>query len=176
MTDKEMIDVIQENAESLRKEVSSRIESDLKFGQMLVAGVAAIAVLKPDVNIKDFLPIVPVLVLLLIFVWQQSEFSLFRLGKRLAKEEQKINTLAGRDLLEHETALWAERSRWFPKLEGGRLILNCVVVAFAFYLIHLFMPGSKLNDRDISWLTYATSGVIAFQILNVFRRECQLFK
>lgn len=174
MTDKEMIDVIQENAESLRKEVSSRIDSDLKFGQMLVAGVAAVVVFKGE--IRDFLPLVPVLALLLLFIWQQSEFSLFRLGKRLAKEEQKINELAGRDLLEHETALWAERERWFPKSEVWRMILNCVAVIFSFFLIAHFMQGSKLNSRDTRWLTYVATGVIAIQIFNVFRRECKLFR
>jgi hypothetical protein len=174
MTDKEMIDVIQGNAESLRNEVSSRIQSDLKFGQMLVAGVGAVIVFKGQ--IRDFLPLVPVLALLLLFIWQQSEFSLFRLGKRLAKEEQKINELAGKTPLDHETALWAERARWFPKLSVWRMTLNCVAVAYSLFLIHRFMPDSKLRNGGTNWLTYVISVVIAVQIFNVFRRECNLFR
>jgi hypothetical protein len=174
MTEKEKIDVIQLYVQSLRKEMNSRIESDLKFGQMIIAGIAAIVVFKG--RIQDFLPVAPILALLLVLIWQQSEFSLFRLGKRLAREEEKINELAGEPLMEYESALWAERKCWFSKLKRWRLVLYCLVAAFSFLLIRWLMSASLLANGPTESVTYAVAGGIVVQILNVFRRECNLFK
>ena len=155
--------------------MKSRIESDLKFGQTLVAGLAAIVVFKG--NIHDYLPVGPVLVLSLILVWQQSEFSLFRLGRDLTQEEEKINKLAGVTLLDYESAFWRDRSHWFAKLKWLRLGLYCSAAPLVFFLIHQLMKSSRLRDsRATEWSTYIVAAGILLQIFNVFRRECNLFK
>jgi hypothetical protein len=145
MNEKDKIDVVQRNVESLRKEMNSRIESDLKFGQVLVAGFAAIIVFKG--NIRNYLPVAPVLTLLLVLIWQQSEFSLFRLGRHLMLEEERINKLAGVALLDYESALWKERRQWFAKLKRLRLAFYCFAATLAFFLINQLMKSSSLRDR-----------------------------
>ena len=80
---KDMIEIVQKNMETIRSEIRARIESDLKLGQTIIAGFAAVLVLNSQINIKRFLPELPILGLLLLLIWQRSEFSLFRLGIRL---------------------------------------------------------------------------------------------
>jgi len=175
MTDKQKIDIIHGNVESLRKEANSRIESDLKSGQTVVAGVAAIIVFRG--SIYDFLPVAPILALLLVLVWEQSEISLFRLGRDLMREEAKINILAAAVLLDYESAFWTERQEWFAKLWWLRLSWFCLVGALSLFLISRWMPLSKLNDGGpIKWLTYIFAGGIVAKILSEFRRECRLFE
>lgn len=175
MTEEDKIAVIQGNVESLRKEMNSRVESDLKFGQTLIAGVAAVAILDRDIH--AYLPVAPILALSLILFWQQSEFSLFRLGRRLMNDEARINELAGATLLNYESSLWAERKQWFAKLKWLRLVSYCLAAVLAFFLIHQLMKSStRMRDGGpIEWGTYIVAFGIAAQIFNVFRRECNLF-
>jgi len=175
MTDKEQIDVIQCNVDAIRKELNSRIESDLKYGQTLLAGLAAVVVLKE--KLTNYLPVAPLLMLALVIIWEQSEFAMFRLGKELMYEECKINKIAGTVLLDYESNYWEARKDWFPRLKTLRLGVYVLLSIGAFWLIHHFMKTSVLNnDVGTQLSTYVVASGLVFQIFNYFRRASNLFK
>jgi hypothetical protein len=175
MTDKEQIDVIQCNVDAIRNELNSRIESDLKYGQTLLAGLAAVVVLKD--KLTNYLPVAPLLMLALVIIWEQSEFAMFRLGKELMYEEGKINKIAGTVLLDYESNYWEARKDWFPRLKTLRLGVYFLLSIGAFWLIHHFMKTSILNnDIGTKLSTYVVASGLVFQIFNYFLRASKLFK
>lgn len=116
--DPQSLDAVRTHMDSLRREIGSRLETQNTVWRTLVAGLAAVIILKEDIDIGRFLPLVPILGAVLATVWLNNQLMIVRGGYSLGLDEERIGRLLGDPtLLQHETVLWTwrkglARRRW----------------------------------------------------------------
>jgi hypothetical protein len=97
---------------SLRSEIGTRLESVSNLSRSVLAGLAAILVLRSDIEPTRFLPLLPTLLGAAVVVWLSNHLMIFRGGRAMALIESKINRrLSGAGVLDHEMRLWARRAQ-----------------------------------------------------------------
>jgi uncharacterized membrane protein len=102
--------VLTKQMDALRTEVQKRIETDYAIWKLTFGGLAAIVVLKSDIRLVDYLPLVPLLGIALLHVVVTEMFYIFRVNCSLARCEYQINGLLKLDkFLSHEIDFWNSR-------------------------------------------------------------------
>ncbi len=170
------VDVLQAEIAALRDEAQSRVETNYAIWKMGLIGVGAVVVLKSDVRLEDYLPLVPLLAITGVFLAAKQNFVIWRTGRSIALNESRINFHLAAVVLDHEIGLWQRRREAFHK---WRIILAILAVCTPthLFLIHSYMGGSKLGaSRMISAPIYATSALINFLLLIEFMRLGRLFQ
>jgi hypothetical protein len=108
--DLQSLDAVRAHMESLRREIGGRLETQNTVWRTLVAGLAAVLILKEDIDIGRFLPLVPILGAVLATVWLNNQLMIVRGGYSLGLDEERIGRLVGDPaFLQHETVLWTWR-------------------------------------------------------------------
>src|SRR5437016_14526 len=126
------LEALKTEMEALRSEVRNRIETNSSVWKLVFTGLAAIVVLKADVRLEDYLPLVPLLVVGLSHLAITQIFYIFRISQSLARSEERINKLLEDQVLQHESGLWANRISWFRRSR------------YFFALLIAILPGSLL--------------------------------
>jgi hypothetical protein len=178
METKDKVLVIQSNIEALRREINLRIESQNSIGRLVLAGLAAVVVLKADIQIGRFLPVVPIVGMLITAFWFTETLFVFRTGRWIASMEAQINTLAGSDILQYESTLWQQRkatlwgNNWFYLL-----LAIGATAAYVFLLYRLLPLARQIGVRGLidlfilaAVLSYMFAGINLYRIWSLLRQ------
>jgi hypothetical protein len=180
--DERRVLALQAHMDSLRREIGSRLESQNTVWRALVGGLAAVIILKEDVDVDRFLPLVPLLGTVLITVWLNNQLMIVRGGYSLGLDESKIGQLFGDEvMLEHEATLWRMRkelARWAPVW----WLLFLLAVAVQFVTIYFLWRESDLPQNAGTWLAVygaafvvsAVAGFLLKRLLDLFKRLSDL--
>ena len=179
METKDKIFIIQSNIEALRKEINLRIESQNNLWRLVIAGLAAVVILKSDFDIGRFLPVLPVVGMLILAYWLGETLFVFRTGRWIASMEAQINTLVGHDLLQYESTLWRQRKATLWGKDWFYLALAAGATAIYLFLLYRLLPipialGIKgLTDLLIvaAILSYIFAGANLFRIRSLVRQR-----
>jgi hypothetical protein len=173
---KKIVDILQDQIAALRDEVKGGIETNFAIWKMGLIGVGAVVVLKSDVKLEDYPPLVPLLAITVIFLGVKQNFVTWRIGRSIALNESRINFLLVTVVLDHEICLWRRRREAFNK---WRIFFAIFVVGtpMHLYLIHSYMSGSKLGATcTVSAPVYITSFLMNLLLLAEFIRLWVLFQ
>jgi hypothetical protein len=173
------IEIIREHASSLRNEAARNAESQRTIFKLVIAGIAGIAVLRKDVELADlqaFLPLAPILVMIVIAVWLGETAFSFRCGRWLAIAEERINELAGAKLLDYETELLRWRIRVFKQHIAIYGLLSAVTsVGYYALLLDLLKDSALTNQKGFSELLLVLAVLAnAVAIVHLFRIRYEL--
>ena len=149
MEAKDKIAVVQKQIEVVYKEIQGRMETGKRLWQVVIGGLAAVVVLKKDVDLALYFPVVPLIGMLLLAYWLREFEFLFRSGRMIATMESIINRLAGGpDLLFCETKLRKERQERLGKgwyYVAGAMLIIALWGWFFWWLLHRYtapqVPG-----------------------------------
>jgi hypothetical protein len=92
---KDKLSLIHNEIQAFRKESQSRMENGQKVWQLVVGGLAAVVVLKNDVDLIRFFPVAPVIAMLLLAHYLREYHFFFRDNRYIADLEHKVNELTG---------------------------------------------------------------------------------
>ena len=175
------IAIIREHASSLRNEAARNAESQRTIFKLVIAGIAGIAVLRKDIELADlqaFLPLAPILGMIVIAVWLGETAFSFRCGRWLAVAEGRINELARAKLLDYETELLRWRIRVFKRHFVIYGLLS-VVTSVGYYalLLQLLKNSALTNQKGFSELLVVLAVLAnAVAIVHLFRIRYELRK
>jgi len=174
---KDKVFVIQSNIDALRKEINLRIESQNNLWRLIIAGLAAAVVLKSDIDVGRFLPVVPIVGMLITAYWLGESLFVFRTGRWIAAMEAQVNDLAGRDLLQYESTLWKHRKATLWGNKWFYLALAFVATGvYLFLLLRLLPIARALRVRGLldilifaAILSYLFAGANLYRIRRLFQ-------
>lgn len=176
MADHPEVDVLNKQMDALRTEVQKRVETDYAIWKLTFGGLAAIVVLKSDIRLEDYLPLVPLLGIALLHVLVTEMFYIFRINCSLARCEYQINRLLNVDnFLSHEIDFWKSRRRWFRQWKWLLVVAGITAFVLQWVLMHTYMPDSKFCDeRGLRWPLYAISLLLPVLVTINFARTWKL--
>lgn len=163
---KDKLSVVQNEIQAFRKESQGRMENGQKVWQLVVGGIAAVVVLKNDVDLLRFFPLVPVIGMLLLAHYLREYHLLFRDNRYIARLEHKVNELTEESLLMSSITLREERklrlgSKWL--YIKATVIISLINAWFIFWLFTTnppavaLIPGFRIILTLISVFTYEYS-------------------
>jgi len=162
METKDKVSVIQANIDSLRKEIDLRIVSQNTIWRLVIIGLAAVVVLKGDIEIGRFLPLVPILGMIITAFWFTETLFLFRTGRWIASMEAQINTLIGSEILQYESTLWQQRKATVWGTNWFYVVLAIGATAAYVFLLFRFLPGARqVGIRGFTEL-FALAAVLSY--------------
>jgi len=178
MESKDKIHIVQSNIEALRKEIHLRIESQNNLWRLVIAGLAAVVVLKSDIDVGRFLPILPIVGMLILAYWFGETLFVFRTGRWIASMEGQINTLVGKDILQYESTMWRQRKATLWGKDWFYLILAAGATATYLFLLSRLLPiASALGIKGLTdvlivaaVLSYIFAGTNLFRIRMLLRK------
>jgi hypothetical protein len=144
---KDKLSLVHNEIQAFRKESQSRMENGHKLWQLVIGGLAAVIVLKNDVDLLRFFPLVPVIGMLLLAHYLREYHFYFRDNRYIARLERKINELTGELLLISSITLREERklrlgARWlYIKIT---IIISLIYAWFIFWLFRTNQPAAAL--------------------------------
>jgi hypothetical protein len=115
-----------------REEAKHKSESQRTIARIAIAGLAAVAVLRDDIDwdrIAVLLPFAPMLVMALFTYWTAETAFVYRFGRWNAHLEYRINQLLGVRVLTHEMDLWQGRQRIFGRPVWAYALVGLAVTA-----------------------------------------------
>lgn len=178
METKDKVSVIQSNIDSLRKEINLRIESQNNLWRLVIAGLAAVVVLKADIEIGRFLPIVPIVGMLITAYWFSETLFVFRTGRWIASMEAQINTLIGSDLLLYESTMWRQRKATLWGNSWFYIVVAIVTTAAYSFLLLRLLPIAKQSGVHLvellafaAVLSYVFAGVNLYRLWSLLRQS-----
>lgn len=105
MNDAEKVAIVQKQIERLHTEVLERVKAFSALWRTVILGVAGILALRGTSEGANFglaVLISPALALLVLAYWLNEQGSLVVVARAMAREEEKLNDLAGSPLLTYE--------------------------------------------------------------------------
>lgn len=148
MEDKDKVAVIQEQINGLRAEAQRNADSQRKLFQWVIVGVAGVVALRegePARVLQTFLPLVPILAMIIIAFWLAETSFSFRCGRWISLSEKRINSIASTVLVDYEQALLRWRRRVFSYPWYLYLLVFVVFSAGYYFLVFRLMQNSRLR-------------------------------
>jgi hypothetical protein len=175
---KDKILVVQSNIEALRNEINLRIVSQSTLWRVAIAGLAAVTVLKTDIDIGRFLPLAPIVGMLITAHWFSETFFLFRTGRWIAFMESQINNLAGSQLLQYESTMWKQRKATLWGKNWFYLSVSVFATALYVLLLYRLWPVTPYSNAislvDLfyaaAFLSYLFAAVNFYRIWSLLRQ------
>jgi hypothetical protein len=176
MTAKERIDVIQQHIAVLRTENSTRGQTLGAIWRFVLVGFAAVVTLGDKVNLDLLGFAFPTLLMCLVAYWLGETAFLVRTARCIAKEELKVNEIAGMPLLTYETEMWEWRRRKLGNNVVVHLLLPFPVIAGFFAVVGRIQAGSRLMLNDGVWALFWLATLISFTgaLFNYYRYQLEL--
>lgn len=165
MNEKERIDIILKEYDSLRKELADRLDfAKTYIAPLLIVSLASFFGWKSSVSINLTLMLALAGLLIFLSFAVNSWHAFHSLSKRIAIIEDKVFQIAGEPLLTHETfMIFGRKKKPFSKL----LILGLILSCSCYMAIEAFLYSELRNEPEISIIGHAglTSILILFIVL-----------
>lgn len=162
LADRELkLKALQDHSTGLRREVEGHLAAESLLWRALLAGLAAILILDPKVELGRYVFTVPLLVGTVAVVWLHGQLMIIRSGYWLAQDEAKVDEICGEaELVRHERSLWQQRRDRFTRRRGPVVALFVALAALFLVGVLAAIQASTLPGRFLTVAAWAAAAII----------------